>query len=79
MTDEEKHNLSRYLEVYLKFFPDNIVAFLQKHASNGNEIRKDENEVDINDIENDSLFRLGKMLDDHVLDEQNHIEAVLCY
>ncbi|KAI3520704.1 hypothetical protein L1887_10154 [Cichorium endivia] len=71
MTDEEKHNLSRDLEVHLDNLPDNIIDFLRKHASNGNQTSEEEIEVDIDAFDNDSLFISRKMLDDHVQDQQN--------
>ncbi|KAI3722238.1 hypothetical protein L2E82_33269 [Cichorium intybus] len=75
MTDEEKRNISRDLEVHLDNLPDNIIDFLRKHASNGNQTGEDEIEVDIDAFDNDSLFILRKMLDDHVQDQQNHTEV----
>ncbi|CAI9272806.1 unnamed protein product [Lactuca saligna] len=75
MIDEEKHNLSRDLEVHLENLPDQIIDFLKEHASNGNETGKDEIEVDIDDFDYDSLLKLRKMLDEHVQDKGNYTEV----
>lgn len=75
MTVEEKHNLSRDLEVHLENLPDQILDFLKEHASNGNESGKDEIEVDIDDLDYDSLLKLRKMLDEHVQDKGNYTEV----
>ncbi|KAL8200781.1 hypothetical protein R6Q57_012120 [Mikania cordata] len=78
MTNEEKHNLSRELEAHLGDLPDNIIEFLRKHSSNGNEAGEDEIEIDIDDLNDDTLFKLRKMLDVHVKDLQNNAKAEPC-
>lgn len=78
MTNEEKHNLSRELEAHLGDLPDNIIDFLRQHSSSGNEGGEDEIEIDIDDLDNDTLFKLRKMLDDHVRNQQNHSKAEPC-
>lgn len=75
MTDEEKHALSRELEAHLGDLPDNIIDFLRAHSSNGNEAAEDEIEIDIDDLNDDTLFKLRKLLDDHVRNLQNHAKA----
>ncbi|XP_024973772.1 transcription factor GTE9-like isoform X2 [Cynara cardunculus var. scolymus] len=78
MTNEEKHNLSRELEAHLGDLPDNIIDFLREHSSNGNEAGEDEIEIDIDDLNDDTLFKLRKMLDDHMREQRNHAKAEPC-
>ncbi|KAI3813097.1 hypothetical protein L1987_17813 [Smallanthus sonchifolius] len=78
MTSEEKHNLSRELEAHLGDLPDNIIDFLKEHSSNGNEAGEDEIEIDIDDLNDETLFKLRKMLDDHVRELQNNAKAEPC-
>ncbi|XP_076901585.1 transcription factor GTE9-like [Bidens hawaiensis] len=74
MTSEEKHNLSRELEAHLGDLPDNIIEFLRQHSSGG----EDEIEIDIDDLNDETLFKLRKMLDDHVHELQNNAKAEPC-
>ncbi|KAK9052359.1 hypothetical protein SSX86_028988 [Deinandra increscens subsp. villosa] len=78
MSNEEKHNLSRELEAHLGDLPDNIIEFLREHSSNGNEAGEDEIEIDIDDLNDETLFKLRKMLDDHVRDLQNNAKSEPC-
>ncbi|CAI9277158.1 unnamed protein product [Lactuca saligna] len=78
MTSEEKLNLSRELEAHLADLPDNIIDFLREHSSSGNETVEDEIEIDIDDLNNDTLFKLRKMLDNHIHEQQNQGKAEPC-
>nr|XP_043639027.1 transcription factor GTE9-like [Erigeron canadensis] len=78
MSNEEKHILSRELEDHLADLPDKIIDFLREHSSNGNEGEEDEIEIDIDDLNDDTLFKLRKMLDDHIRDQQNLGKAEPC-
>ncbi|KAI3713271.1 hypothetical protein L1987_71845 [Smallanthus sonchifolius] len=78
MTSEEKHNLSRELDAHLGDLPDNIIDFLREHSSNGNEAGEDEIEIDIDVLNDETLFKLRKMLDDHVRELQNNAKAEPC-
>nr|GEU82719.1 hypothetical protein [Tanacetum cinerariifolium]GEW11897.1 hypothetical protein [Tanacetum cinerariifolium] len=78
MTSEEKHNLSRELEAHLGDLPDNIIDFLREHSSNGNDSAEDEIEIDIDDLKDETLFKLRKMLDDHVRELQSNAKAEPC-
>uniref|UniRef100_A0A5B7C0K2 Putative transcription factor GTE8 isoform X2 n=1 Tax=Davidia involucrata TaxID=16924 RepID=A0A5B7C0K2_DAVIN len=79
MTDEEKHNLSRELEALLGDLPDNIVEFLREQSSNGKETGEDEIEIVIDDLSDDTLFTLQKLLDDYLQEKQkNHAKAEPC-
>ncbi|GMI76821.1 global transcription factor group E8 [Hibiscus trionum] len=70
MTDEEKHNLGRQLESLLSEMPTHIIDFLREHSSNGNESGEEEIEIDIDDLSDDALFTLKRLLDDHLLEKQ---------
>lgn len=74
MTDQEKHNLGRELESLLGEMPMNIIDFLREHSSHGRETGEDEIEIDIDDLSDDTLFTLRKLLDDY-LDEKQKNQA----
>ncbi|XP_071702454.1 transcription factor GTE9-like [Rutidosis leptorrhynchoides] len=78
MTNEEKIKLNRELEAHLGDLPDNIIEFLRQHSSSGNEAGEDEIEIDIDDLNDDTLFKLKTMLDDHIRELQNHAKAEPC-
>ncbi|KAJ9562627.1 hypothetical protein OSB04_007787 [Centaurea solstitialis] len=78
MTNDEKHNLSRELEEHLGDLPDNIIDFLRQHGSNGNEDGEDEIEIDIDDLNDETLFELRKRLDDHIRKKQIDAKAEPC-
>ncbi|KAG4915363.1 hypothetical protein JHK87_052920 [Glycine soja] len=64
MSDQEKHDLGRELESQLGEMPMHIIDFLKEHSSNGRECGDDEIEIDIDDLSDDTLFTLRKLLDD---------------
>ncbi|CAL5415242.1 unnamed protein product [Camellia sinensis] len=66
MTYEEKHKLSRDFEALLGELPDNIFEFVRDQISNGWEAREDEIEVYIDDLSDNTLFILRKLLDDYL-------------
>ncbi|XP_059449447.1 transcription factor GTE8-like [Corylus avellana] len=79
MTAEEKHNLGRELESLLGEMPLHIIDFLREHSSNGRECGEDEIEIDIDDLSDDTLFTLRKLLDDYLQEKQkNHPRAEPC-
>ncbi|XP_023526259.1 transcription factor GTE9-like isoform X1 [Cucurbita pepo subsp. pepo] len=79
MTDEEKLNLGRELESMLGEFPLHIINFLREHSSGGRECGEDEFEIDIDDLSDDTLFKLRKLLDDHCQEKQkNNASAEPC-
>ncbi|KAK4392900.1 Transcription factor GTE8 [Sesamum angolense] len=79
MTDEEKHKLSSELEDLLGDLPDSIVDFLRAQTSNGGNGGEDEIEIDIDDLSDDTLFTLRKLLDDHLQEKQkNHAKSEAC-
>ncbi|KAK7260637.1 hypothetical protein RIF29_26857 [Crotalaria pallida] len=70
MSDEEKLNLGREIESLLGEMPVNIIDFLKDHSSNGRECGEDEIEIDIDDLSDDTLFTLRKLLDDYLQDKR---------
>lgn len=70
MSDEEKLNLGRELESLLGEMPVNIIDFLRAHGSNGRECGEDEIEIDIDDLSDDTLFTLRKLLDEYLQEKQ---------
>ncbi|XP_057482397.1 transcription factor GTE8-like isoform X2 [Actinidia eriantha] len=73
MTNVEKQQLSREMESFQGELPDNIVEFLREHSSNGMETGEDEIEIDIGDLNDDTLFTLRKLLDDFLQEKQRNI------
>lgn len=69
MTDEEKHTLGRRLES-LQDMPDHIVDFLRRHGDSANPTSEDEIEIDIDSLNDDTLFELRKILDDYLREKQ---------
>ncbi|KAK6155266.1 hypothetical protein DH2020_009514 [Rehmannia glutinosa] len=65
MTDEEKHKISSELENFSGDLPDSIIDFLRAHTSNRGDGAEDEIEIDIDDLSDDTLLTLRKLLDDH--------------
>ncbi|KAI4348275.1 hypothetical protein L6164_009012 [Bauhinia variegata] len=79
MKDEEKHKLGRELESLLGELPLNIIDFLKEHSSNGGECGEDEIEIDIDDLSDDTLFTLRKLLDDYLQEkEKNNAKVEQC-
>lgn len=70
MTDEEKHKLSMELEALLGELPETIVDFLKEHSNAAGQTNDDEVEIDIDALSDDTLFKLRKLLDDHILEKQ---------
>ncbi|XP_038706553.1 transcription factor GTE8-like isoform X2 [Tripterygium wilfordii] len=79
MTEEEKNSLGRELESLLGEMPIHIVDFLRERSSNGKESGEDEIEIDMDDLSDDTLLSLRKLLDDHFHEkQQNQARAVPC-
>lgn len=79
MTAEERRSLGRELESLLGEIPVHIINFLREHSSNGRECGEDEIEIDIDDLSDDTLFTLRKLLDDHLQEKpKNHPIAEPC-
>ena len=72
MSDQEKHDLGRELESQLGEMPMHIIDFLKEHSSNGRECGDDEIEIDIDDLSDDTLFTLRKLLDDFLQEKQKN-------
>ncbi|XP_061373537.1 transcription factor GTE8-like [Gastrolobium bilobum] len=72
MSDQEKLNLGRELESLMGEMPVHIIDFLKEHSSNGRECGEDEIEIDIDDLSDDTLFTLRKLLDDFLQEKQKN-------
>lgn len=72
MKVEEKYNLGRELESLLAEMPLHIIDFLKENSSNGKDSGEDEIEIDIDDLSDDTLFTLRKLLDDYLLEKQKN-------
>lgn len=70
VTDEDKHKLSRDLESLMEDLPLHIVDFLRENSFNANQTGEDEIEIDIDDLSDDALFTLRKLVDDHMREKQ---------
>ncbi|PKI59275.1 hypothetical protein CRG98_020355 [Punica granatum] len=70
MPDEEKHKLGRQLESIMGDMPENIIDFLRENSSNGQECGEEEIEIDIDDLSNDTLFTLRKLVDEYLQEKQ---------
>lgn len=78
MTAEEKQKLSRELESSLADLPDNIIEFLREQSSAGQDAGEDEIEIDIDSLTDDTLFRLQKLLDDHLAEKRKRVKGEPC-
>ncbi|KAI9076059.1 hypothetical protein K1719_041993 [Acacia pycnantha] len=76
MTDEEKNNLGRELESLLGEMPVHIIEFLKEKSLNGRDCGEEEIEIDIDDLSDDTLFALRKLLDDYMQEKQKDIAKV---
>ncbi|XP_038683736.1 transcription factor GTE8-like isoform X2 [Tripterygium wilfordii] len=70
MTHEAKHNLSIELEALLSELPESIINFLKEHGSNECQNGEDEIEIDLDALNDDTLFTLRNLLDDHLLEKR---------
>lgn len=73
MTDEEKHKLSMELEGFDGDLPDTVIDFLRAQSSNRGDGGEEEIEIDIDDLSDDTLFTLRKLLDAHIPENQKHL------
>lgn len=79
MTNEEKHKLSQELESTLGEMPVHIIDFLREHCSDGKDSGEDEIEIDIDNLSDDTLFTLRKLLDDYFQEKiKNQEKAEPC-
>lgn len=74
MSDQEKQDLGRQLESLMGEMPVHIIDFLKEHSSNGRECGEDEIEIDIDDLSDDTLFTLRKLLEDYLQDKEKNKE-----
>lgn len=73
MSNEEKHKLSMELEGFDGDLPDAVIDFLRAQTSNKGDGGEDEIEIDIDDLSDDTLLTLRKLLDDHLPDNQKNL------
>ncbi|KAG8384949.1 hypothetical protein BUALT_Bualt04G0171300 [Buddleja alternifolia] len=73
MRDEDKQKLSHELENFIGEMPDSVVNILREQSSNKGDGGEDEIEIDINDLGEDILFTLRKLLDDHFQEKQKDL------
>jgi hypothetical protein len=87
MSIQEKQNIASELESFEGEIPEHILDFLRQHSSNGKESEEGELEIDIDDLSDDTMFKLRKLLDDSLMEKQKNeakveaceIEVSLCY
>ncbi|MCI10609.1 transcription factor GTE8-like, partial [Trifolium medium] len=72
MSTKEKQNIASELDSFEGDIPANILDFLKQHCSNGKECEEDELEIDIDDLSDDTLFKLRKLLDDSLMEKQKN-------
>ncbi|KAL0441942.1 UNVERIFIED_CONTAM: Transcription factor GTE10 [Sesamum radiatum] len=71
MSDFEKQKLGAELEASLAELPDSIIDFLKQSTLNGSsQVSEDEIEIDIDTLNDDTLFTLRKLLDDYLLKKE---------
>ncbi|XP_044465870.1 transcription factor GTE8-like isoform X3 [Mangifera indica] len=73
MTAVEKQNLGKELESMLGEMPMHIIDFLREHSSDGGGTGEDEIEIDIDELSDDTLFTLRKLLDDFMEEKQKNL------
>lgn len=70
MTDEEKRDLGQQLESIMADIPEHIIDFLRENSSSGQQCGEEEIEIDIDDLSNNTLFTLRKLLDEYLQEKQ---------
>lgn len=64
MSHSEKCKLSDQIQSLQQDLPDHIVVFLRQQTKNG-KASDDEIEIDIDSLDDDTLYKLEKLMDDH--------------
>lgn len=71
MTDIERQKLGTELESLIGDLPDNILDFLKENCSNdSSQDGENEIELDMDALSDDTLFKLRKLLDDHLMEHK---------
>ncbi|XP_062109057.1 transcription factor GTE8-like isoform X2 [Humulus lupulus] len=81
MNDEEKHRLGKELESLLgeDEMPVHIIDFLRENSSHSKDTEEDEIEIDIDDLSDDILFTLRKLVDKCLEEKQKaQLQAEPC-
>lgn len=73
MSNEEKHKLSMELESFDGDLPDAVIDFLRAQTLSKGDGGEDEIEIDIDELSDDTLLTLRKLLDDHLPDNQKNL------
>lgn len=77
MPDEEKQKLIKELESVLAEAepPDSIIELLKDNSSSAAQIADDEIEIDIHSLNEDTLVKLRKLLDDYLMEKEKGAKA----
>ncbi|KAL8142015.1 hypothetical protein V2J09_015047 [Rumex salicifolius] len=75
MSEEEKQKLSMELESLMAELPDNIIDFLKNNSSSAEQTADDEIEIDFLALNEDTLFKLRKLLDDYLTEKKKLAKA----
>uniref|UniRef100_A0A7N0URX9 Uncharacterized protein n=1 Tax=Kalanchoe fedtschenkoi TaxID=63787 RepID=A0A7N0URX9_KALFE len=79
MTDKEKQSLITELEALLGELPDKIVNFLKEQSSTAGQTCEDEIEIDLEALDDDTLFQLRKLIDEYKQEKHKiYLEAGPC-
>ncbi|XP_062109058.1 transcription factor GTE8-like [Humulus lupulus] len=72
MNEDEKHRLGKELESLLgeNEMPVHMIDFLRENSSHSKDSEEDEIEIDIDDLSDDTLFTLRKLVDDYLGEKQ---------
>ncbi|PWA50207.1 bromodomain, NET domain protein [Artemisia annua] len=73
MSVEEKQKLTADLEATISELPDVVISFLREHSSN-RDAAEDEIEIDLDDLSEEMLHKLRKLLDDYFAEKQKNME-----
>ncbi|KAM7268406.1 hypothetical protein ACFE04_010572 [Oxalis oulophora] len=72
MNDADRLKLGREIELLLGELPLHVIDFLKDHSSKGKDCEEDEFEIDIDNLGDDTMFTLRKLLDDYLLEKQKN-------
>lgn len=70
MTAEQKQEVGADLQALMAELPENIVDFLRQHSDEQTD--EDEIEIGIDELSDDTLFTLRKLLNDYMLEKQKN-------
>lgn len=70
MNDIEKQKLGREMEELIAELPDNIINFLKESTLSSSQVTEDEIEIDIEALNDETLFTLRGLLDDYLKEKK---------